>query len=276
MNQKTITLALAVLSTVATVLLAVQGVLPPAWAALAGALGAGAYAIVRTYQKRASIDDWKSWLRTTEAWGVLLAIAAPVVAAIAGVLPATKAVPVAAVAAGLLKLARVLQAKLPGAPEGKTKDGGFGALGVLAWIAVIGAIVASMASRARADERAPQAVGCFDASNSWCVVPAQAVGWQVNLKTGGVRNAVMLTGIVLQHEFGSIPLGVGLYGGLGVSDESSSSYQGCFGLSVTSWGLACVGAQRASFASGGSAWQAMLTFAPQVTFGGTPSYVRAQ
>ena len=122
--------------------------------------------------------------------------------------------------------------------------------------------------------QSPQAVGCVDAAKTWCVVPAVAVGWQVNLKTGSVANGVGLAGLMMQHEFGSLPLGAGLYFGLGASTENQVSYQGCVGVSITNWGLVCLGPQRASFSDGSTAWQAMATFAPQLTFGGTPAYVQ--
>lgn len=128
-----------------------------------------------------------------------------------------------------------------------------------------------IAGQARA--AGPQALGCLDAANSYCVVPAAAVGWQVNLKTGGAANAASLVGLSLQHAIGSLPLGLGVYAGLGASSENRGSYQGCIGASITSWGLVCGGAQRIA---GDGVWQAMLTFAPQLTFGGTPSYVASQ
>jgi hypothetical protein len=131
-----------------------------------------------------------------------------------------------------------------------------------------------LAGPARAE--APQALGCLDTANTYCVVPAAAVGWQINLKTGGAANAVSLVGLTLQHTFGSLPVGLGLYVGAGMSKENQGSYQGCFGASVTNWGLFCIGPQRASFAGGETALQWMATLAPQLTFGGTPAYVREQ
>jgi len=121
MNTKWITLAIAILSTIATGLFAVEGTLPPAWAALIAALGAGAYGIVRALQKRAAGADWKSLLLTTEAWGAALAIVAPIMLAAAGLMSGTRAAQVAVVAAALLKGARMLQAGLPGSPA-KTAD----------------------------------------------------------------------------------------------------------------------------------------------------------
>lgn len=116
MTTKQWTLLGAVLGTLATALLALTGTLLPIWAALIASMGAGLYAIARTMQKRASGAEWKTWLRTTEAWGVLLAVVAPVVAAIAGVLP-EYAAPIGIVAGVLLKIARMLQSGLPDGPN---------------------------------------------------------------------------------------------------------------------------------------------------------------
>jgi hypothetical protein len=131
-----------------------------------------------------------------------------------------------------------------------------------------------LASPARAET--PQALGCLDSANMYCVVPSSAVGMQVNLQNGSVANGVVLLGAQLQHTFGSLPLGAGIFGGLGASSNNQRSYQACGGLSITNWGLVCIGAQRATFSDGSSAWQGMLTLAGQLTFGGTPSYVQAK
>lgn len=128
-----------------------------------------------------------------------------------------------------------------------------------------------LAGQARAAE--PQTLGCIDTANTYCVVPAAAVGWQINLKDGTMANAVSLVGLTLQHTFGSLPLGIGVYGGLGASSANRGSYQGCLGASITSWGLLCGGIQRLA---GEGVWQGMLTFAGQLSYGGTPAYVREQ
>ena len=177
----------------------------------------------------------------------------------------------------------------------RPKDGGaipLGLASILFWGSMLGlaaaaAFILATPRKARADgdhpatpgtaidgdHPAPQAIGCFDKGNLWCVVPAAAVGWQLNLKSGAVANGVGLGGLVLQHQVGSLPLGAGLYFGLGASTSNQSSYQGCIGVSVTNFGLVCLGAQRATFQDGSTAYQGMLTFAGQLVFGGTPSYV---
>ena len=139
--------------------------------------------------------------------------------------------------------------------------------------AVILAALVALASPAWAQAKAPQALGCVDAANTYCVVQATALGAQLNLRDWTVTNGVLLIGAELQHTFGSLPLGAGVFAGLGVSTNNQRSYQACAGLSITNWGLLCAGAQRATFSDGSSAWQTMLTLAGQLTFGGTPSYV---
>jgi uncharacterized membrane protein YfcA len=117
LTSKRITLAIAILSTLATALLALTGTLPPVWAALTASLGAGAYALVRTLQKRAEGATWKSLLATTEARGAILAAVGSIVAALAGVLPPEYAATAVVVAGVMLKMARVLQAGLPEGPK---------------------------------------------------------------------------------------------------------------------------------------------------------------
>lgn len=137
---------------------------------------------------------------------------------------------------------------------------------------ILGSLLLS--GQALAQAKAPQALGCLDSSNTYCVVPAAAVGAQLNLKDWTVKNGVVLLGAELQHTFGSLPMGAGAFVGLGASSDNQRSYQACLGLSITNWGLFCAGAQRATFSDGHSAWQGMLTVAGKLTFGGTPSYVR--
>ena len=156
-------------------------------------------------------------------------------------------------------------------PAGTPRRGPYGpGPGTVAVLVLAGSLLWGSAARAQT----VQAIGCVDAANTWCVVPAAAAGWQINLKTGSVANGVGLAGLTLQHEFGSLPLGLGVYGGLGASANNQASYQGCVGASVTNFGLLCVGAQHASFGDGSTAWQGMLTVAGQLTFGGTPAYMR--
>lgn len=231
-------------------------------ARIAGTLATGLLLFVRT-------DDLAT-SRNAILGG--LAMAGVLVAGIAGRFSAGSAgiEVVGIVAAVLTQLRAILGQRLPvpatDSTEKETKPN----------VIPIATIIFALASLAGQQARAtPQAIGCIDTADTYCVVPASAVGWQLNLKDGGVKNGVVLAGLVMQHEFGTIPLGLGLYAGLGASTANQSSYQGCAGISVTNFGMVCVGAQRATFTDGATAWQGMLTFAGQLTFGGTPAYVRS-
>ncbi len=109
MNVRTITLVIAILSTIATVITTVQGLVPPAWGLVIGAVGAGIYAIVRSLQKVKNGTTFKSLLSTTEAWGAGLVIVASIVSAIAGIVPLQYAGAAAGIAGALLKVARMWQ-----------------------------------------------------------------------------------------------------------------------------------------------------------------------
>lgn len=112
-------------------------------------------------------------------------------------------------------------------------------------------------------------LGCVDTANTYCVVWNQAVAWQLNLKDFNPRQGAVLLGLSLQHRFGTFPMALGIYAGLGTSD-TGKSYQACGGLSITNWGLVCIGTQRVSFDSGRTAWQGVLSFALQATAGSSP------
>ena len=134
--------------------------------------------------------------------------------------------------------------------------------------------VAPRKARAEGVSPCPSQLGCLDAANTYSLVPTTAVGWQVNLKDGSVANVVSLIGLAVQHTYGSVPMGIGIYGGLGASTSNSHSYQACAGLSITNWGMLCLGPQRATFNDGSSAWQVMVTFAGTLTYGGSPAHVQ--
>lgn len=156
------------------------------------------------------------------------------------------------------------------------------ALIIVALVGLIACLTILWAYPARADGDHPYApgastdgdhpvrgLGCVDGAGTWCVFPASAVAWQLNLKTGDVRKGAILAGLVLQHRFGSLPVGLGVYGGLGMGADGSS-YQGCVGVSITNWGLLCGGTQRVTFDSGATAWQGVLSLALQMPTGATP------
>lgn len=116
-TSRRLTLAIAILGTLATASTAAAGVLPPAWALLIGSVGAGLYGLSRTLQKRAAGASWKSLLATTETWGQALVAVAAIVSALAGVVPAEHAGGIVALAAVLTRITRALQATLDGSPS---------------------------------------------------------------------------------------------------------------------------------------------------------------
>jgi len=117
----------------------------------------------------------------------------------------------------------------------------------------------------------PQLGTCVDAGNTWCVQPATALGWQLNLKTGDVRNAAVMVGYSLVHQTG-FAIGAGLYGGMGLAASGPNAPQLSLGVSLTNFGAILIGAQRAKFADGTSAYQGVVTLAGTLQFGGTPAY----
>jgi hypothetical protein len=109
MNAKRITLAIAILSTVATLLGAVEGVFSPTWALVIATLGSGAYGLVRTLQKLQAGATLKSVLSCTENWGAALVWLGAAVSALLGVVPVEHAGALLAVSAVLSKVLRMVQ-----------------------------------------------------------------------------------------------------------------------------------------------------------------------
>jgi hypothetical protein len=142
---------------------------------------------------------------------------------------------------------------------------------VLASLGIALALVLLWPACARADST-PQLGGCIDTANTWCVQPATAVGWQLNLKTFDVKNAAVLVGYSLVHRVG-FAVGVGLYGGVGLSADAPNAPQGHLLVSLANFGAIGIGVQRATFASGSTAWQAVFGLYGNLNFGGTPTYV---
>lgn len=173
MTNRNLTLAIAILGTLATAASAVAGVVPPAWALLIAAVGSGLYGLTRTLQKRAAGASWKSLLATTETWGAALVVASSIVSALAGVVPVEHAAMVAGVAAVLTRITRVLQATLAAAPvsvsDAPTKPLGPGPLAA-ACLLLAGSMLASVPARAES----PQFGGCV-ANDAVCFGPSATV-----------------------------------------------------------------------------------------------------
>ena len=144
------------------------------------------------------------------------------------------------------------------------------AIGIAAGLLCLG-----LAMRQACAEPATSQLGtCLDAANQWCVQPATAVGWQLNLRTGDLRNAAVLVGYSVVHHAG-FAVGAGLYGGMGVSSDGPNAPQADLIVSLANFGGVGIGAQRAKFADGVVAYQAVLGVYGNLNFGGTPRYVQA-
>ena len=133
----------------------------------------------------------------------------------------------------------------------------------------------SFASTKAYADTTPQLGTCIDSANTWCIQPATAVGWQINLKTGDVKNAAVLVGYSIVHQTG-FAIGAGVYGGMGLSADGPNAPQGNLLVSLSNFGAVGIGAQHAKFPDGSVAWQGVVTFAGTLQFGGSPSYVRNQ
>jgi hypothetical protein len=131
-----------------------------------------------------------------------------------------------------------------------------------------------LASQAAFAQTPPELGTCFDAANRWCVQPAAALGWQVNLKTVTLKNAVALVGYTLVYQ-SRIPLGVGLYGGVGVADSGPNAPQLDLLVNVANFGAAGFGVQIFRGQGGNAIYQALFTLALNLNSGGTTTYLRS-
>ena len=120
----------------------------------------------------------------------------------------------------------------------------------------------------------PQLGTCLDAANTWCVQPATALGWQLNLKTGDLANAAVLLGYSLVHQAG-FAIGAGLYGGVGVANNGPNAPQLNLLVSLSNFGAAGCGFQRAKFPDGVVAWQGVCGLYGTLIYGASPSYLKA-
>jgi hypothetical protein len=146
------------------------------------------------------------------------------------------------------------------------------ALFVAALLGLLAALVAPLLCPRTARAEGPQLGTCLDAANSWCIQPATALGWQINLKTGDVRNAAVLVGYSLVHQRG-FAFGAGVYGGVGLASDGPNAPQLHILASLTNFGAVGCGVQRATFASGTVAWQGVCGLYGALNFGGSPRYV---
>jgi len=208
-------------------------------------------------------DGISNMRRTFAIIGTIAGIAGPIVAAMATSLPNGSK---GAIAAGFIAaLLASWKAAFGNAGAASPVDPKAGVLLAL----VVGGLLFATPAQAQT----PQLGTCIDAGNTWCVQPATAVGWQINLKTGDVKNAAVLVGYSIVHQTG-FAIGAGLYGGVGLAADGPNAPQGHLLLSLSNFGAVGIGAQRAKFADGVVAWQAVVTVAATMQFGGSPSYLR--
>jgi hypothetical protein len=126
---------------------------------------------------------------------------------------------------------------------------------------------------AYADNTTPQLGTCLDKGNTWCVQPATAAGWQLNLADWDAKNAVILLGGSLVHTKG-FAIGFGIYGGAGLTAPHAPQLD--FLVSLASFGAVGVGLQRVKFPDGVVAYQTLFGLYGNLNFGGTPKYIQEQ
>jgi hypothetical protein len=112
MSARTITLLIAVLSTIATGLAAAGQVVSPETALLFAACGAGLYGIVRTLQKVKAGTPVSKLLRSTEILGAGFASVASIITAAVGVVPPEYAAKMIGLAGIITAIARVVQSQM--------------------------------------------------------------------------------------------------------------------------------------------------------------------
>lgn len=273
MSTRTITLLIAILSTLATILSTLTGPeavihLKPEQALLVGAVGAGLYGLVRALQKVRAGTPWKALLATTEAKGAALVYAAGLFTALANVVPAQYAGYAMAIVTALGVLGRMIGPK----KDGETKGGGAGPLA--AAVVLLGVLTASPA---RAQEAKPEPqLGFCNKSNTWCTAPALAItAIQINLKTGDYERVALGAGYGVVYKGWKVNLGVGLYGGIGISNKQPNAPQGHVLFSVANLGAVGFGFEtyRDPTNPNHRIWQGLLTGAISYDIGGSTSFI---
>ena len=123
---------------------------------------------------------------------------------------------------------------------------------------------------AQAANPVPQLGTCLK-KNTWCVQPATAAGWQLNLADWDAKNAVILLGGSLVHTKG-FAIGFGVYGGVGLASPHAPQLD--LLISLANFGAVGGGLQRQKFPDGVVAWQGLFGLYGNLNFGGTPKYVQ--
>lgn len=266
LNMRTVTLAIAILSTLATWLSSITADdsafhITNSQALLISSIGAGLYAIVRALQK-AGAAPMKSIFGTSEAKGVAIVYLLAIVKAASGVVPPAWAGGMAAIATGLTLLAR----SLPLGSDGPKLPP-----------AAVGAILLSLGLAASAPVSAAPKVqlgGCSD-SGALCWQPAVAVSaFQLNLATMDYERVALGAGYGLVYKFLPVNLGVAGYLGAGISKKSPNAPQLNLLFSVADLGAIGPGLQVYKDPETGKlACQWLGSIALNLNIGGTTTYV---
>jgi hypothetical protein len=135
MSARTLTLLIAILGMIGTVVAALTGVdsffhLSPAQAIVVGSLGSGAYALMRTLQKVKVGTPFGALLATSEAKGAFIVYVASLITGVAGIVPPQYAALASGIATVLVGVARQIQSVSSG-NSGGTGVGPFAAALVL-------------------------------------------------------------------------------------------------------------------------------------------------
>ena len=250
-TNKELTLLIAVISTLATVSLSLTQKdspvhISPDVALLISAIGAGAYALVRTLQKHVAGTPWKTLLTTTEAWGTGLVYLATIFSAVAGLVSPSQAVVIGTIATAMTGIARVCQ---KGVSFGPPTAAALVLLGLLSFGAptrtfaaessVVAAKPAMMASPTEpaTPATAPNSrYGGCTTNQKLCFAPALAIALvKYDLSKGLVSNGVtpMIGYGFVYHAV--VDLGFAVYGGTTVGNTIPTTLSGFGIISVANY-----------------------------------------
>lgn len=275
-RTKKLTLAAAVVGTLATALAALSGTLPPDWALLIAAIGAGLYGLARTITKVAQGTPLSKLLRSTEMLGAAVAALAAIVAALAKVVPPGWSAAVAGLAGGLAVILRVVQTQLAPVLEAlEPKDKGASLVGVLFVAALLG-LAATLAvpvlAHAECKSVAPLVIKC----DKLTLQPGFAGGLQVNFRklldrgmdASTYQRIAGLAGYGFAYHGERVTAGAGIYFGVGLSaDQPNSPQVSILGTLFDRYGLG-MGVQRVPW-QGGHVYQWLGTLALNYQAGAT-------
>jgi hypothetical protein len=215
---------------------------------LVSALGGGAYALARSFQKLKAGSPLKTLLATSEAKGAVIVYLSSILTAVIGIVPPQYAVLASTVVTMLVGAARMTLSP-PGGGVGPTAAA-LVLFGILSFGGVARAqgvdggevdggsythdvMVAPTPTPTIPDEAAPQ-IGFNIGSLTTCQI-ATAVGLQLNLKTNTWKKAVALEGFGCTYRGWKQAVGVAGYLGYSVAIGEPNGYQGTILFSYADW-----------------------------------------